>query len=63
MELGMIGLGRMGDNMTRRLLNGGHRVMVYDSTEKAVEAIVRQGAIGATSFANLSAKLTRPHAV
>jgi 6-phosphogluconate dehydrogenase len=53
----------MGGNITRRLLEGGHRVVVYDPIEEAVEAAVKQGAIGATSFTDLSAKLTRPRAV
>jgi len=63
MELGMIGLGRMGSNMARRLLDGGHCVVVYDPIKEAVEAAVRQGAMGATSFAELPAKLTSPCAI
>jgi len=63
MELGMIGLGRMGGNMTRRLLGGGHRVVVYDPAAEAVRALVEQGAIGASSIAELAAKLDRPRAV
>jgi len=63
MELGMIGLGRMGGNMTRRLLGGGHRVVVYDPIMEAVDTLVAQGAVGATSIADLIDKLTRPRAV
>ncbi len=63
MELGMIGLGRMGSNMTRRLLGGGHQVVVYDPVKEAVEAVVGQGAVSATSLGELAAKLTRPRAV
>lgn len=63
MELGMIGLGRMGGNMTRRLLGGGHRVVVYDPIMEAVDTLVERGAVGATSIADLVEKLTRPRAV
>ena len=63
MELGMIGLGRMGGNMVRRLLDGGHQVVVYDPAKEAVETLVGQGAIGATSISNLAEKLLKPRAV
>ena len=63
MELGMIGLGRMGSNMTRRLLAGGHHVVVYDPIPEAVETLAGQGAVGATSLAELARKLTRPRPV
>ncbi len=63
MELGMIGLGRMGSNMARCLLGGTHQVVVYDPIKEAVEALVEQGATGATSVANLVQKLTSPRAV
>ncbi len=63
MELGMIGLGRMGSNMARRLLAGGHHVVVYDPINQAVETMVEQGAVGATSIAELARKLTRPRPV
>lgn len=63
MELGMIGLGRMGSNMARRLLTGGHRVVAYDPITEAVEAVVEQGAIGATSFTDLAGKLSSPRAL
>jgi 6-phosphogluconate dehydrogenase len=63
MELGMIGLGRMGSNMTQRLLAGGHRVVVYDSVVKAVQALAKQGAIGASSVDELVTKLGSPRAI
>ena len=63
MELGMIGLGRMGGNMARRLLEGGHRLVVYDPVPEAVHALVKQGAIGASSIAELASKLNTPCAV
>ena len=63
MELGMIGLGRMGGNMVHRLLDGGHQVVVYDPAKEAVETLVGQGAIGATSISNLAEKLLKPRAV
>ena len=46
MELGMIGLGRMGANMVRRLLRAGHQCVVYDLHPEAVEALVKEGAVG-----------------
>ncbi len=63
MELGMIGLGRMGGNMASRLLKGGHRVIVYDPVPEAVQAVVEQGAVGTTSIAELTSKLGAPRAV
>ncbi len=63
MELGIIGLGRMGGNMTIRLLNGDHRIIVYDPAKKAVEAIIAQGATGSVSIADLVKKLSPPRAV
>ena len=51
MELGMIGLGRMGSNMAQRLVGGGHSVVVYDPTPEAVATLVGQRAVGATSIA------------
>jgi 6-phosphogluconate dehydrogenase len=60
MELGMIGLGRMGSTMVRRLLDGSRHVVVYDRVKKVVEAMVGQGAVGATSIAELVQKLTKP---
>ncbi len=63
MELGMIGLGRMGSNMVRRLIGGGHRVVVYDPKTEAVEAVVQQGAVGTTSIADLVGNLSSPRPV
>jgi 6-phosphogluconate dehydrogenase len=63
MEIGMIGLGRMGNNMVRRLLRAGHRCIVVDLQPNAVEALVKQGAIRSTSLEDLAQKLTRPRAV
>lgn len=63
MEIGMIGLGRMGANMVRRLMRSGHRCVVYDVNSSAVTALASEGAIGATSRENLVAQLTGPRAV
>ncbi len=63
MELGMIGLGRMGGNMVRRLLGGGHQVVVYDPMKEAIKTLVREGAIGANSISNLVERLSKPRAV
>jgi len=63
MQLGMIGLGRMGANMVRRLLKAGHEGVVFDMSPKAVEELVQEKAVGATSIAELARKLTKPRAV
>ena len=63
MELGMIGLGRMGANMVQRLLAGGHRVAVYDINADAVESSRGHGAVGASSLSGLLAELTPPRPV
>ena len=63
MELGMIGLGRMGGNMTQRLLRAGHRVVVYDPQVEVVQSLVRGGAAGADSLHDLVEQLTPPRAV
>jgi 6-phosphogluconate dehydrogenase len=63
MQLGMIGLGRMGANMVRRLLGGGHECVVFDVSPDAVHELAREKAVGATSLADFAAKLTRPRAV
>jgi 6-phosphogluconate dehydrogenase len=63
MQLGMIGLGRMGANMVRRLLRGGHQCVVYNRTPKAVNELVREKATGSTSLADLVAKLEKPRAI
>ena len=63
MELGMIGLGRMGGNMAKRLLLGGHRVVARDPSEEAVRASVEQGAVGSKSLEDMVSQLTAPRAV
>jgi 6-phosphogluconate dehydrogenase len=63
MQLGMIGLGRMGANMVRRLLKGGHQCVAFDRSPKAVEELVREKAVGASSLADLVKKLDAPRAV
>jgi 6-phosphogluconate dehydrogenase len=60
MQMGMIGLGRMGANMVRRLLRGGHQCVVFDVSAKAVGELVKEGAIGAASLEDFAAKLTKP---
>src|SRR5512134_3757090 len=63
MQLGMIGLGRMGANMVRRLFKGGHRCVVFDRSPKAVEELVLEKADGASSLQDLVKKLAKPRAV
>jgi 6-phosphogluconate dehydrogenase len=63
MQLGMIGLGRMGANMVRRLLRGGHQCVVFDRSPKAVDELVRERATGSSSLRDLGAKLKSPRAV
>ncbi len=63
MQLGMIGLGRMGANMVRRLLRDGHQCVVYDHSPEAVQALVGDGAVGAHSLDELAAQLQPPRAV
>jgi 6-phosphogluconate dehydrogenase len=63
MELGMIGLGRMGANMTRRLIAGGHRLVVYDRDPSAVAAMAAEGAVGVESLEAVPGKLSAPRAV
>src|ERR1700734_1130123 len=63
MQLGMIGLGRMGANMVRRLLKGGHDCVVFDMSQKAVDELVREKATGASSLPELVQKLQKPRAV
>ena len=63
MELGMIGLGRMGGNMAQRLLQGGHHVVAYDPRPEAVQALAQEGAAGATSLQDLATRLAAPRAV
>jgi 6-phosphogluconate dehydrogenase len=63
MQLGMIGLGRMGANMVRRLLKGGHACVVFDRSRDAVAALEKEQATGAASLADFAAKLEKPRAV
>jgi 6-phosphogluconate dehydrogenase len=63
MQLGMIGLGRMGANMVRRLLRAGHQCVAYDRNAKAVADLAREGAVGAASLDELVNKLTKPRAL
>jgi 6-phosphogluconate dehydrogenase len=62
-QIGMVGLGRMGAGLTRRLHSAGHQVVVYDVNQNAVEALAADGAVGATSLADLAAHLDAPRAV
>ena len=63
MQIGMIGLGRMGANMVRRIVKKGHRSVVFDRSPQAVADLVKEQAIGANSLADLMAKLQKPRAV
>jgi 6-phosphogluconate dehydrogenase len=63
MQLGMIGLGRMGANMVRRLLRGGHQCVVYDANPAAAQALAAEGAVAASSLDDFVGKLTPPRAV
>ena len=63
MELGMIGLGRMGTNMVRRLMRAGHQCVVYDLHSKTVQTLVKEGAVGATSVEDFANKLSAPRSV
>ena len=62
MQLGMIGLGRMGANMVRRLMRGGHQCVVYDRSAEAVGALVKEGALGSASLDDFASKLSPPRA-
>src|SRR5262245_1841123 len=63
MQLGMIGLGRMGANMVRRLLEQGHQCVAFDRSPKAVKELIAEKAVGASSLAELVRKLDNPRAV
>jgi 6-phosphogluconate dehydrogenase len=63
MQLGMVGLGRMGANLVRRLLGDGHECVVYDVDAAKVTALVEEGATGAGDLAGLSAQLDAPRAI
>jgi 6-phosphogluconate dehydrogenase len=62
MQLGMIGLGRMGNGLVRRLMNDGHECVVYDVNETAVKELEAVGATGASSLSDFASKLTKPRA-
>jgi len=62
-QLGMIGLGRMGANMVLRLLRNGHKATVFDRSQTAIDALVQEGAVGATSLTDLVSKLEAPRAI
>jgi len=63
MDIGMIGLGKMGANMVARLLNGGHRVVAYDLNEAAIQAVEKAGAVGARTLDEVVAKLPTPRVI
>ena len=63
MEIAIVGLGKMGGNMVKRLLGGGHTVVAYDRDPAAVERLVKEGAVGASSLEELVSKLHAPRAV
>src|ERR1035438_8702542 len=63
MQLGMVGLGRMGANMVRRLMNAGHECVVFDMSPKSVEELVKEKAVGSSSLKDFASKLTKPRAV
>src|SRR5207247_9380900 len=63
MQLGMVGLGRMGANMVRRLIRNGHACVVFDRSSKVVSQLVEEKALGAASLADLVKKLEKPRAV
>jgi 6-phosphogluconate dehydrogenase len=63
MQLGMIGLGRMGANMVRRLIKKGHNCVVFDRSPKVVDGLVKEKATGAASLAELVEKLAKPRAI
>src|SRR5438876_10313979 len=62
MQLGMVGLGRMGANLTRRLMRAGHEVVVYDVSEGAVRQLEGEGAVGTASLDDFVSKLSSPRA-
>src|SRR6478672_8034769 len=63
MQLGMIGLGRMGSNMVRRLLKGGHECVIFNRSPKPVEELAKEKAVPAASLKDLVGKLKKPRAV
>src|SRR5664279_3642728 len=63
MQIGMIGLGRMGGDMVRRLLQGGHECVVFDMKADAVETLAREGALGSRSIEDFVSRLVKPRVV
>ncbi|HEY4934708.1 MAG TPA: decarboxylating 6-phosphogluconate dehydrogenase [Terriglobales bacterium] len=63
MQLGMVGLGRMGANMVRRLMKAGHTCTVFDMSPKSVEALANEGAVGSSSIKDFVSKLQKPRAI
>src|ERR1700674_2602666 len=63
MQLGMIGLGRMGANMVRRLMKAGHECVVFDMSPASVQALAKEGATGGSSLDDFIAKLKQPRAI
>jgi len=63
MQLGMVGLGRMGANMVRRLMKGGHNCVVFDRSPKSVAELAGEGATGSSSIQNFITKLQKPRAI
>lgn len=63
MQIAMVGLGRMGANMVRRLMRDGHELVVYDRSADAVAALEKDGATGSTSLEDMCSKLKTPRAV
>jgi 6-phosphogluconate dehydrogenase len=63
MQIGMVGLGRMGANMVRRLIKKGHGAVVFDTSPKTVNELAKENAVGATSLADLAKKLAKPRAI
>ncbi len=63
MQLGMVGLGRMGANMVRRLMKAGHECVVFDMSPKSVAELVKEKAVGSSSLKDFASKLTKPRAV
>src|ERR1700694_298120 len=63
MQIGMVGLGRMGANMVRRLIKGGHQCIVFNRSPEKVKDLVKEKAVGASSLADLVEKLQKPRTV
>src|SRR5207248_9923334 len=63
MQLGMIGLGRMGANMVRRLIGGGHECVVFDRSQQAIDTLAKEKADGATSLKDFVSRLAKPRAI